>query len=227
MLESRSSGAAAAFFYRFDGEFAPMRSSLLVPEAAVGEPFEGMDFDGSLTLILPFSRLKGICSGFAEVQISEADAFQTTKAGMGEDGAQAWEMQVYGKFEDGDEALFSAMEACLGRGALGGLLWFLIVRHLRGFCLALFAGTAASAAACRILYGVFRRGWQVGFALPWRQVGCIAAAAFFVGFPAILLDGWMLRRQDFLESIKRMSIDTRAGLPGGGWRRKRSWLQSP
>lgn len=91
--------SAVAFFYRFDDGFLPVSTSRMTPELIAKALPEGLDFDGSLTLIVPLSRLEAVCA----------------------DGADIRRMQVCGKFADAGQHVFPALEACLGAHAAGSL----------------------------------------------------------------------------------------------------------
>ena len=85
--------------------------------------------------------------------------------------------------------------------SLGGLFRLLILENITHFLIGILTGVPLSALLCYYIYSVFRQAWQVTFALPIRQIALISLAALVVSAVALLLDGILLRHQDFLADI--------------------------
>lgn len=79
----------------------------------------------------------------------------------------------------------------------GELFRIFAALHVRGPLEGVLLGSGAACLACRALYGIYARVWQMPFALPLRQLGLIAAAGIFVSLAAVLVDGYLMRRQNF------------------------------
>lgn len=231
-------------YYDFSQEDQPDTGKFLFPEGVIQEMPEGIDFTGSLCLILPLERMDSLCPS-------------KIRQGM---------FQVYGKFEDGD---FDSLKECLGDNPAGRLSntrrmlleWFrsmegihramnaisltlffmaalnifsmmifqymerkkglailwsaglssgslfrlMIMENITHFLMGILAGVPLSVFLCYYIYGVFRQTWQITFALPVRQLLLITIAVPAVSAAAFLLDGILLRRQNFLAHIKEIT----------------------
>lgn len=104
--------------------------------------------------------------------------------------------------------LFQYMERKRGLAILwslglktGELLKILTREHIRNLLTAIGLGIPISGLLCYYIYKIFRRVWQVDFELPLSQTVLIAAAACILSFLAILAEGLLMRRQDFLKDI--------------------------
>ena len=89
----------AVCFYRLGEEGLPVRESRMTPELIADAPPDGMDFDGSLTMVYPLSQLQSVRTNDADIK----------------------RMQVCGKFEDDTEDTFLQLRARLGARAFGAL----------------------------------------------------------------------------------------------------------
>lgn len=89
--------------------------------------------------------------------------------------------------------------------SMGGLLNILVAEHMVHFLLAAAVGIPLSGLLCYIIYRIFRQAWQIKFALPIKQVILISVSALIVSGAALLLDGILMRHQDFLSDIKEIT----------------------
>lgn len=83
----------------------------------------------------------------------------------------------------------------------GGLFRLLIMENITHFLIGILTGIPLSTFLCYYIYSVFRQAWQVTFALPTSQIVLISLSALAVSAVALLLDGILLRHQDFLADI--------------------------
>lgn len=83
----------------------------------------------------------------------------------------------------------------------GGLFRLLILENITHFLIGILTGVPLSALLCYYIYSVFRQAWQVTFVLPIRQIALISLSALVVSAVALLLDGILLRHQNFLADI--------------------------
>ena len=84
----------------------------------------------------------------------------------------------------------------------GELLKILIREHLRNLSAAILLGIPMSGLLCYYIYKIFRRVWQVTFAFPLRQTALIVSAACVLSLLAVLVEGFLMRRQNFLQDIR-------------------------
>lgn len=84
----------------------------------------------------------------------------------------------------------------------GELLKILIREHLRNLSSAILLGIPMSGLLCYYIYKIFRRVWQVNFAFPLRQTALIVSAACALSLLAVLVEGVLMRRQNFLQDIR-------------------------
>ncbi|MDE7298810.1 MAG: ABC transporter permease [Lachnospiraceae bacterium] len=87
----------------------------------------------------------------------------------------------------------------------GELFQLLFLERVHHFLAAMLAGIPVSAFLCYYIYRVFRQAWQVPFTLPLRQMGLITAAMLAVLNVTALVNGCLMKRQNFLENIKDMT----------------------
>lgn len=107
--------------------------------------------------------------------------------------------------------LFQYMEQKRGLAILwslgqspGELLKILIGEHLWNLLAGISLGIPISGLLCYYIYRIFRQVWSVGFAFPLRQTALIAAAACVLSLLALLTEGMLMRRQDFLGDIRKI-----------------------
>lgn len=86
----------------------------------------------------------------------------------------------------------------------GELLKILIREHLRNLSAAILIGIPMSGLLCYYIYKIFRRVWQVTFAFPLRQTALIVSAACVLSLLAVLVEGFLMRRQNFLQDIRNI-----------------------
>lgn len=84
------------------------------------------------------------------------------------------------------------------------LLKILIAENMRSFWVAMAFGIPLSWGICYYIYRVFCRVWSVAFGLPAGQTLWIGAVALGVSAAGVLLDYFLMKRQDFLSEIKRI-----------------------
>lgn len=87
----------------------------------------------------------------------------------------------------------------------GGLFRLLLLERMHHFLTAMLAGIPLSLILCYSIYGIFRRVWQIPFALPLRQVALIGAAVLIVMGLTAAVNGYLMKRQDFLANIKEIT----------------------
>lgn len=89
--------------------------------------------------------------------------------------------------------------------SLGGLFRLLLLERMHHFLTAMLAGIPLSLILCYSIYGIFRRVWQIPFALPLRQIALIGAAVLIVLGLTATVNGYLIKRQDFLANIKEIT----------------------
>lgn len=87
----------------------------------------------------------------------------------------------------------------------GGLFRLLLLERMHHFLTAMLAGIPLSLILCYSIYGIFRRVWQIPFALPLRQIALIGAAVLIVMGLTAAVNGYLMKRQDFLANIKEIT----------------------
>lgn len=86
----------------------------------------------------------------------------------------------------------------------GELLKILTGEHIRNLLAALVLGIPISGLLCYYIYRIFRQAWQVDFAFPLKQTLLIAVSVCALALLAVLAEGLLMRRQDFLKDIKEI-----------------------
>lgn len=110
--ETECSGVKVYYDYS-DGELTT--DHIIVPNTPSNDLPEGIDFTGNISFLLPLSQLEVVCSTM--------ESF--------------WDVQVYGCFEDKNEALFDKMQQSLNENRMGqfkGLRCASLRLHSEGFC---------------------------------------------------------------------------------------------
>ena len=87
----------------------------------------------------------------------------------------------------------------------GGLFRLLLLERMHHFLTAMLAGIPLSLILCYSIYGIFRRVWQIPFALPLRQIALIGAAVLIVMGLTAAVNGYLMKHQDFLANIKEIT----------------------
>lgn len=87
----------------------------------------------------------------------------------------------------------------------GGLFRLLLLERMHHFLTAMLAGIPLSLILCYSIYGIFRRVWQIPFALPLRQIALIGAAVLIVLGLTAAVNGYLMKRQDFLANLKEIT----------------------
>lgn len=107
--------------------------------------------------------------------------------------------------------LFQYMEQKRGLAILwslgqspGELLKILTGQHLWNLLAGISLGIPISGLLCYYIYRIFRQVWNVGFVFPLGQTALMAAAACVLSVFAILTEGMLMRRQDFLGDIREI-----------------------
>lgn len=84
----------------------------------------------------------------------------------------------------------------------GGLFRILLLEKMHHFLTAMLAGIPLSLILCYSIYGIFRRVWQIPFALPLRQTALIGAAMLAALLLTAAVNRYLMKRQDFLADLK-------------------------
>lgn len=87
----------------------------------------------------------------------------------------------------------------------GGLFRLLLLERMHHFLTAMLVGIPLSLILCYSIYGIFRRVWQIPFALPLRQIALIGAAVLIVMGLTAAVNGYLMKRQDFLANLKEIT----------------------
>lgn len=87
----------------------------------------------------------------------------------------------------------------------GGLFRLLLLERMHHFLTAMLVGIPLSLILCYSIYGIFRRVWQIPFALPLRQIALIGAAVLIVMGLTAAVNGYLMKHQDFLANIKEIT----------------------
>ena len=87
----------------------------------------------------------------------------------------------------------------------GGLSRLLFRERMHHFLTAMLAGIPLSLILCYSIYGIFRRVWQIPFALPLRQIALIGAAMLIILGLTAAVNGYLMKRQDFLTDLKKIT----------------------
>lgn len=246
LLADKADASAVEVCYDFTKEYEPDKTKHIIPDVAIDELPEGIDFNGNLLLILPLDRMEEFC--LSDIMYK-----------------RIW---VDGKWVDSDEGIFYSLEQCLGKDSLGhltytrkilqewyssmkgihlamnaiclilfsaavwnifsmmvfqymerkrglavlwstgqslgGLLKILIIENIYYFLAAVVTGIPLSGLLCYYVYRIFRQAWQVEFSLPVRQIALLSVFALAVSFLALLLNGILMRHQDFLADMKEI-----------------------
>ena len=85
----------------------------------------------------------------------------------------------------------------------GQLLWMLMGVWVRGLLAAIAVGIPLTGILCYAVYKVYRTVWHTAFSLPYVQFMEILGAAAVVMVLAFFVQYGLMRRQDFLQEIKR------------------------
>ena len=83
----------------------------------------------------------------------------------------------------------------------GELFRIFAALHVRCLLEGVLFGCTAACLVCRALYGIYARVWQIPFSLPLSRLGLAAFAGLFVSLAAVLVDGYLIRRQNFSELL--------------------------
>lgn len=86
-----------------------------------------------------------------------------------------------------------------------GLQKIMILEYVLQFLTAISLSIPLSCFLCYYIYRIFRQVWFVPFALPLKQLLLIASAAFLVSSAGILINGYLMKRQNFLTNIKDLT----------------------
>lgn len=84
------------------------------------------------------------------------------------------------------------------------LLWLLMSAWVRGLLAAIAVGIPMTGILCYAVYKVYRTVWNTAFSLPWGQYMEVFAVSAVVMVLAFLVQYGLMRRQDFLQEIKRV-----------------------
>lgn len=103
LLKEQEDGSGVEVYYETSDDFQWDKTKSVSPDAVTRQIPEGLTLNGSLSLILPMSRLEGLLP-------SRTDYL---------------DLHVYGRFQDTDETSFSQLEKLLGENSPGRL------RHTR------------------------------------------------------------------------------------------------
>lgn len=246
LLADKADVSSVEVYYDVTKEYEPDKTRYIIPDLVIDELPEGIDFNGSLFLILPLERMEEFC--FSDIMYE-----------------RLW---VDGKWVDSDEEIFYSLEQCLGKASLGrltytrkilqewyssmkgihlamnaiclilfsaaiwnifsmmvfqymerkkglailwstgqsmgGLLKILVIENIYHFLAAVAAGIPLSGLLCYYIYRIFRQAWQAEFTLPIRQIALLSVSALLVSVLALLLNGILMRHQDFLADMKEI-----------------------
>lgn len=83
------------------------------------------------------------------------------------------------------------------------LLWLLMKAWVLGLLAAIAVGIPMTGILCYAVYKVYRTVWNTAFSLPWGQYLEVLAVSAVVMVLAFLVQYGLMRRQDFLQEIKR------------------------
>ncbi len=81
----------------------------------------------------------------------------------------------------------------------------MILEYVFRFLTAMILSIPLSCFLCYYIYRIFRQVWSVPFILPLKQFLLIALAAFLVTSAGILINGYLMKRQNFLANIKDLT----------------------
>ena len=91
-------------------------------------------------------------------------------------------------------------------GQSGGGLWkLLILENILSIACGFLLGIPVTVGICYSIYMSYRQIWRIGFLMPVKQLLVMTSAVFVLAVFVLLLEYYFIRRQNFLQDIRKLT----------------------